>query len=891
MSSLRRFVIRLMTSVTRRQDEERLREEFEDYLALETEANVQRGLAAADARRQAVLRFGGLEAAKEGYRDEQGLPFLEHLLQDARIAIRRMKQTPAFTAAAIATLALGLGLNSAIVSLAYALFLQPLPVDGASRLVDAEQTVTGSIGRGLGFSYPDFTYYRDHARTFADLAAHYSTSPMQIVTPDGALNVSGSVASAGYFSLLRLQPTIGRFFTADEDHVPGRNPVAVLSHDLWRTHFGQDPRILGTPVRINGTAFTVIGIAPERFQGIVSGLTPNAVWIPSAMFAVGYRFCDGLARGCNVVNLIGRLAEGVSIDEAQAEMSLLARQLAATFPETNRERGVFLRPARGIRIREQLQNAPIVALLAGAAALVLLVACANVAGLLLSRGLRRRKEIAIRISLGAGRIRLIRLLLVESVALAIAGGVAGFAVAIWSTEVLRRFFGVGSGGDTVNLDLSLDPRVVLVGIASAILTGVLTGLVPALQSTRPDVLPSLKEETAGAGTRGSWLREGLIVVQVAMSVVLLACGGLLVRSFFLLQRGPGFDPSAVVLVRVRPSLVGYPIERAWAFQRDVIQRLEGLPGVAAASPGNVPPLPYWARPVQPVQLAGNPDQAAVRSSTTHVGARYFKALGANVVEGREFDERDKPEGPRVVVVNEALARQLWPRGGAVGSLVTIGRTPCEVVGVVNDRQWVSFVESPEPIAYLNFWQQSPSETWSKDSQMIVRLSGDARARLPDIRRAIAEVDPDVPVSEGDSLAARLDYAFIKVRAARTMLVTFGSLALVLSMIGLYAALTYAIGQRTREIAIRIALGAARRDVGILVLRRGATIVGLGLAGGLAAAVVAGPLLASLLYGVTPRDPIALLAGPLVLGAVALLAIWLPARRAMGMDALIALRSE
>jgi hypothetical protein len=332
VSSLRRFVIRLTTSAARLQNEERLREEFEDHLTLEAEENVRRGLPAAEARRQAIVKFGAVEAAKEDYRDEQGLPLLEHLLQDTRIALRRMRQAPGFTTAAIATLALGLGLTSAIISLAYSLFLQPLPVDGASRVVFAEQTIAGNPRRGFPLSYPDYTYYRDHAKAFSELAGHYSTSPMQIVTPDGALNVSGSVVTANYFSLLRLEPALGRFFRADEDQVPGRNPVAVLSHNLWRTSFGGAALILGTTIRINGTAFTVVGIAPERFHGIISGLEPNDVWIPAAMFGVGYRFCDGLKRPCNVVAIVGRLADGVSIDEAQAEMGVLARQLESTFP-------------------------------------------------------------------------------------------------------------------------------------------------------------------------------------------------------------------------------------------------------------------------------------------------------------------------------------------------------------------------------------------------------------------------------------------------------------------------------------------------------------------------------------------------------------------------------
>jgi len=892
MRRLRRFLIRLTASVTRRRDDERLREDLEDHIALQTDANVRAGMSAGEARRQAVLALGPVAAIREDCHDEQRLPSLEHLLQDVRMALRRMRQAPGFSAAAVATLALGLGLNSAVLGLAYALFLKPLPVDDPSRVVIVNRVIAGDSRRGFPISFPEYVYYRNHARTFADLAAHYSTSPMSIVTPGGPLNGMGAVVTANYFRLLRLQPAVGRFFLPDEDVVPGRNPVVVLSYDLWRTRFGADGAILGTAVRINGIAFTVVGIAPEGFHGVLIGLPPNDVWIPSAMFGVGYRYCDGLAQGCNVIDLLGRLDDAVSVQDAQAEMNVLTSQLQSVIPKTDsRVRSVEVRPARGIRLMEQQRDSPIVQLLAGAAALVLIVTSANVAGLMLARGLRRRREIAIRLALGASRGRVIRLLLVESVTLAVVGGAAGLLVSAVATGVLRGYFGQAGGPDT--LDLSVDLRVVLASIAVAALTGVLTGLTPALQATRPDTAGAMKEDSAGGGTRSSRLREGLLVLQVALSVVLLGSSGLLVRSFFLLHRGPGFDPNAIAVVRLRPSLVGYTNDRAWMFQREVIRRLEALPGIAGASPAVVPPLPGWGRPVRPIGVDGDAadPSSAFRASTTFVGARYFKTLGAGLVAGREFDDHDTEDGPRVALVNEALARRLWPKGGAVGSHVTIGPRRYEVVGVVKDLQWLSAFESPEPIAYLNYWQQDRSDIWSQDSRTHIRAAGDAVAIVPEIRRVIGEIDSDVPVSEVQVLGRQLDTQFAAVHAARTMFVVFGGLALVLSAIGLYAALAFAIGQRTREIAVRMALGASRADVGRIVFRRGTRIFATGAAAGLAGCGFAGPFLAHFLYGVSPRDPYALLTGPLVLGGAALLAIWLPARRAMRLDPIVALRTE
>src|SRR5262245_57458111 len=486
MRTLRRFVIRLLASVTRRRDDDRLREDLEDHLRLQTEANVRAGMSPAEARRQAVLALGPMETIKEEFRDERRLPSLEHLLQDVRVALRRMKQAPGFTVAAIATLALGLGLTSAVMTLAYTLFLRPLPVEEAGRVVFVEQTRVDRPNSGWGFAYPDYLLLRAHARAFTDLAAHYSTAPLNVVTPGGPISVSGAVVSASYFTVMRLTPRAGRFFSEEEDRVPGRDPVAILGYNLWRTRFDGDPRVLGTTVRINGTAFTVIGIAPEHFFGVYPGFDPNAVWIPTAMYAVAYPYCDApLSRTCGGIGVVGRLARDASLDQAEAETAGLMRQLEKVYPAEFRGRGAWVHPVLGIRAMEQARNAPVVQLLSWAAGLVLLVASANVAGLLLARGLRRRKEIAIRLAIGAGRGRVIRLLLVESTMLSVAGGVAGLLIARWATELLRTYFGGPTG--SLTLDMSLDPRVALIGLGVALFIGVATGMVPALQATRPDM--------------------------------------------------------------------------------------------------------------------------------------------------------------------------------------------------------------------------------------------------------------------------------------------------------------------------------------------------------------------------------------------------------------------
>ena len=376
-------------------------------------------------------------------------------------------------------------------------------------------------------------------------------------------------------------------------------------------------------------------------------------------------------------------------------------------------------------------------------------------------------------------------------------------------------------------------------------------------------------------------------------MLLLGAGGLLVRSMFMLHRGQGFDPDRVAVVRLRPSLVDYTNDRAWAYQRDVIQRLQALPGVRAVSPAAAPALPGWASPATPARLPGDPFDPSnpFQVGTLHVGSRYFETLGAGIVEGREFDDHDTMDSPRVAMVNQTLARHFWPDGGAVGSVMIVGPDRVEVVGVVRDLQWLSALQQPDPVAYLNFWQRDRGNAVAKVSRTHISVAGNADAMLPAILRAIASTDPDVPISEAQSLGARLDSQFAAVRGARTMLVTFGALTLGLSMIGLYAALAFAVGERTREIAIRLALGASRGDVGRLVLRRGMAIVLLGIIAGVVACAIAGPFLAHMLYGVTPRDPLAITVGPAVLIVLAALAISVPARRAMQQNPAVALRAE
>jgi putative ABC transport system permease protein len=816
------------------------------------------------------------------------------LWQDVRFGLRMLARTPGFAAAALATLALGIGANAAIFSLVNALLRQELPVPDASSLVHVYQTRADRPDDYFPLSLVDYRYYREQAASFEELAAHYPTAPLHLVAGDATEAITGSVVTASYFRLLRLTPAAGRFFLDEEDSVPDRDAVVVISHAFWQRRFGADPQVIGSTIAVNGTAFTVVGVAPRDFVGVIVGGAALDVWIPTAMFRAGYRYCDAFQRGCTVVQMLGRLKRGRTLANVQRELDVLARRLETAYPADNNGLGVRVTPARGSYPAQQAEADRPVKVLLVTVGLVLLIACANLAALLLARGMHRRREIAIRLALGANRVRLIRQLLVESLVLSLIGGALGLIVASWTKEYLWSFYATDYAGRALNFTLEID-RVVLLGtLGLSILTGLVFGLAPALQASRPDVVPILKDETSVGGLRRSRLRDVLIVAQVAASIVLLVGAGLLVRSLASIYRGPGFDPRPVVLLRLRPSLVEYDVPKARAFQRRVAERLEALPGVLSASPAEG--FPYFAGwgGVTPVWLPGHAPERTedvFRAGASKVGSSYFKTIGARLVEGREFDQQDGRQTPLVAVVNEVLARHFWKEGGAAGQRIVVDGRLHQVVGVVRLASYHNLNEQRVPYVFLNYWQHESANAWDADARMHVRVAGDPAAMLPLLRREIAAIDPNVPISEDYPLTLRLEYTFKPLRVARAMLTSLGVLAVLLSAIGLYGGLAYNVARRTREIAIRVALGADGASVAGLVLRQGARLAVAGVAIGLTGAFIASGFLSTLLYGVDPHDPLTFIAVPIALCAVALLASYIPARRAARVDPMIALRSE
>jgi predicted permease len=860
----------------RRADRE-LGDEIEMHLRLLTERYIRQGMTEAEAARAARRQFGNMTLLQEVNREMRGIRPIETLLQDVRYGLRILRKNPGFTAATVLTLALGIGANLTIFSFVDTFFLRPIPAREPEQLVKFEGR------RGGGFSYPRYARYRDHSKSFQALAAHYATAPLNLVMEGDARVVNGAVVSANYFPMLGIQPRLGRFFLPEEDAVPDRNPVVVISERMWQDRFGGDPNALGKDLQLNGTACRIIGVAPADFPGAEAGF-PNELWLPTMMLRLGYRWCDAIAdENCTTLGLLGRLAPGRTMAEAEVELNLIAQQLAATFP-TEQGRVFSLRPVLGVRVNERAVYAYQMQLLMTVTGLLLVIACANVASLLLVRATARRKEIAIRLSIGAGRFRLIRQFLTESLLLAFAGGLLGLLISLWAKELLAVFY-------NRPYDLSLTPRALVYAIALTLFTGLFFGLLPALQATRHDLARALKDDGGSQHPRRHRLRSALVIGQVALSLALLVAAGLLVRSESNIHQGANFDPQQVVVFGLRPRLLNYSPEKAQAYTREVVRRLENTPGVQSVTIGGLSfaSLSGGDDRVRAAEQAPQRAEDQLRVFHNEVAPRFFETLKIPLLEGREFNEGDRPGAPRVAVINETLARRLWPQVPALERILILNDQPYQVVGVSKNALLHNALDGPQPFLYLPYWQNNFRP--QIDAGLLIRVSGDPQTMLQSLRRVIVAVDPQVPLGQVMTLSRLINGEFNYVMLTSAVVTWAGALAFFLSMLGLYGALAFAVGERRREIGIRMALGAKARDVLRLVIAQGLRLALAGVVVGLLAAYGATRLIKSLLYGVSATDPLTFIMIALLLLMVALLACWIPARRATRIDPLQALRHD
>jgi putative ABC transport system permease protein len=817
------------------------------------------------------------------------------LLKDIRYGIRMLLKNPGVTLVAVITLAFGIGANTAIFSGVSAFLMRPLSVPNARELIrPLEITEDRDITDEM--SYPDYLDYRNQATSFTGLAAE---DMIQAAIDSENQNdvIWGQVVSANYFDVLQVTPAMGRGFLPDEDKTIGANPVVVLSNSFWQRRLASDRHIVGKTVQLNNRAYQVIGVAPESFVGTKFALALD-FWVPISM-ADDLRRSQGLLteRGAHWMNVIGRLKPGVTLTQASAEMTAIAARLNQAYPDT---RANTTQAKVMTEIDGRWEDMGGIFKSAGAIAmaivgLILLIACANVANLMLARAAARRKEIGIRLALGANRARLIRQLLTESVLLSLLGGGLGLLLAFWVTDLMQGFVPVLEY-NIVNNFFAIDSRALIFTLAISLGTGLIFGLAPAWQSSNPDVVPVLKgaSEAAMQGKRRSFtLRNVLVVAQVSLSLVVLVCGALFIKSFRKAQTmDPGFDNAKGLIVSLSPMLIGYEDEQSRNFYRQVIERVSHVPGVEAVSYIRTLPLGDSSNSNGPILKEGETlarGSAGRNIMTTVIGPGYFRTMQIPFIEGRDFDQRDQPKTQRVIIVNQRMAQMLWPGESAVGKHIFIGtdnHDALEVVGVVKTGMYRSLAEDPKPFFYYSMDQRRPTTM-----AMMVRGNVDPRSLVAPIRGQIQAIDRRVPIFAVKTMDEHMTYALWAPNMAASFSLAFGVVAILLSAVGLYSVMAYVVSQRTREVGIRMALGADRGHVLKMITRQGMRLAGIGVIIGLVFALALARLLSSLLIGVSGYDVPTFLLVPALLVVVALVACYLPARRATKVDPLIALRYE
>ena len=809
------------------------------------------------------------------------------MFQDLRYGLRMLLKKKSFTVIAVLSLALGTGANTAIFSLVNTVLFRPLPVDNPQQIV-ALNNIAETLQLFPSFSYPNYKDFRDRNDVFSGLIA-YRYTPLSLSHDGINERVWGYAVSGNYFEVLGVGSALGRVFSPDDDRTPGGHPLAVMSYKCWLQRFGRDQNIVGKSVRVNGRGYTVIGVAPQGFYGTEIVSAPD-LFFPMAMqeqLELGNNWLNN--RGADNVFVQGRLKPGVAVAQAQTALNALASELGREFPDFNEGRRVALSPPGLIGMAFRGPVLGFAGLLMAVVGLVLLLACTNLANLLLARATERRREIAVRLALGATRFRVVRQLLTESLLLALAGGALGLPPALWLVSLATAF--KLPLNIPVAIEIFVDYRVFVFTFVLSVATGVLFGLLPALQATRTDLVPSLKDDVAFGGHRRSWLKSSLIVAQVSLSLVLLVGGGLMMRALEKAQSiNLGFETKNAVEISFDLRLQGYESAQGKEFQKQLLERVRALPGVQSAGIADMIPVDlHFSRAA--VFVDGMALERAVNVPTAmsnRVSPGYFQTMGTRLLEGREFTEQDDEKAQRVAIVNETFARRFFPGENAIGKQFSLYRPDAAklvIVGVVQDGKYGGLNEDPKPFVGRPLWQSNVGST-----SVIARGFGNEQELKAAVIREIQQLDPHLPMS-ASTLVEKMALPMLPARIAASLLGGFGLLALALAAIGIYGVISYAVSSRTREIGIRMALGAQTTAVLNLVLGQGMRLTLVGVAIGLVAALALTRLLKSLLFGVSATDPITFAIASFLLIAVALLACYLPARRATKVDPMVALRHE
>ena len=822
---------------------------------------------------------------------------MNNLLQDLRYGARTLLKKPGFTLIAVVTLALGIGANTAIFSVTDKLLVRSLPVKDPQQLVLINSVSVSPHFVGNAFSYPDFSDYRAQNEVFSGLLA-FNTADLELKTNDQVERVASEYVSVNYFDVLGVTAWRGRTFSPEEDREPGAQAVVVISDAFWRKRFAADPNLIGQTITLNGFPLTVIGIAARDFNGMILE-EPTEIWVPALMHPrlAQSKFIEH--RNDRFLLLMGRVKDGITQPQAEAGMDALAQQVkdANTPPGTITkglpfsEQHIQFEPGgKGISILRKRFSSPLKLLMA-VVGLVLLIACANVAGLLLARGVARRKEMAIRLALGASGWRLSRQLLTESMLLALAGGAAGLLLAPWLVTLLMKTQARLLTAQTL-LGEGVDRRVLGFTALIALMAGIVFGVAPAWQSSRADLVPALKEEGDASNQRERRVnfRSLLVVAQLALAIVVLIGAGLCIKTMRnLLAIDPGFQAESLLVVPLDLDKKKYDEARGRALQQEVIERFASVPGVEAVSYGLVMPI-SGNRYMSSLFVEGRkplPDEQ-MAFDASFVGARYHETMGIRLAKGRGFTEQDRAGAPRVVIINEAMARQLFPGEDALGKRLSLGKgEPLEITGITQDVKHHDLTEAPLPHFDLPAMQRG----YDSYTNIVVRVKGRGADFIPAIRTELRAIDSSLPVSGIKAMSEQITNTLAATRLASTLISGFGIVAMLLAAIGLYGVMAYTVSRRTREIGIRMALGAGSRDVLSLVIRQGMLLTAIGVAAGLGAAYVSTRVTEGLLYGVSATDSATFAIVALLLSGVSLAACWIPARRATKVDPMIALRYE
>jgi putative ABC transport system permease protein len=864
---------------------EELDQDIQDHIERETQDNIERGMSPEDARYAATRKFGNVTHVKEETREVWSLIWLEHFVEDVRFGLRMLRKNPGFTAVAMLTLALGIGANAAVFSVVYAVLLRPLPYKDPASLIVLNET-TPMVGT-VTVSYPNFLDWRDQSRTFSQMAAvrEVGFNLSGVTQPE---NISGDAVSPNFLSMMGVRPFLGRDFDSSEEKA-GTPPVILLSYSLWQSHFGADPNIAGRTIKLDDRAFTIVGVLPPNYRSLdkTDVVLPIGVWATDNSENIKERG----ARGDLVV--IGRLAAGVDLAKARAEMEGIAARLAAEYPASNDRFGVLLQPIRDAFVSD---IRPAILVLFGAVMFVLLIACANVANLFLVRGASRTKEVALRIAFGASRGRIVRQMLTESLVLACFGGVLGLALAMGGIRGMAQVIPTDMlSGSTVNLNGAV---LLFVG-GVVLLAAFIFGLAPALHSTKPDVQSELKEggRTSSAGASQNRLRGVLAIAEMSLALILLIGAGLMMKSLYrLLAVDPGFRPERVLAMSIQLHTQQYSQETAVLnFWQQLLDRVSVLPGVQSAAVGtNIPLTDSHGRGDVTIEGMAQPEPGNYPHPDFHtVSPKYVETLGISLLRGRSFTDDDNEKAPLAGMINAMVARRFFPNEDPIGKRFLIGHPSATnsskwytIVGVVSDTKLYGLANPARLEVYLPF-RQSPSNGMA----LVVKSSADPAALTTEIREAVQSIDKDQPIFAISTMEELRSNSVATRRMTLVLLGLFSGLALVLGAIGIYGVISYSVAQRTHEIGIRMALGAPRSDVFRLVVGQGLKLAGIGIAIGIVAAFGLARLMSSLLYGISATDFETFAGVSILLALVALLACYVPARRAMRVDPTVALRYE